>query len=78
MRGDLRLVLSAAGRGLPDGTMRPVAGIASSSRSMTSTQSRPGSAHGAAVRNELVTGVGGNQIPVALLEPTLVDARLSR
>jgi catechol 2,3-dioxygenase-like lactoylglutathione lyase family enzyme len=92
-RGDLRLVLSAAGGGpgggqaMPDGT-RPQPGgwnrftIEVSDLSTTVEGLRAG---GAQFRNDIVVGVGGKQIlledpsgnPIELFEPTLPEARLS-
>jgi len=91
-RGDLRLVLSAPGGGpgggqaMPDGTLpRPggwnrfaieVADLAGTVKRLRGS--------GVRFRNEIVTGVGGNQIiaedpsgnPVELFEPTRPEARL--
>jgi catechol 2,3-dioxygenase-like lactoylglutathione lyase family enzyme len=91
-RGDLRLVLSAAGGGpgggqaMPDGTLPQPGGwnrfsIEVSDLAGTVESLRSG---GARFRNEIVTGVGGRQIlledpsgnPVELFEPTLPDAKL--
>jgi catechol 2,3-dioxygenase-like lactoylglutathione lyase family enzyme len=93
-RGDLRLALSAPGGGpgggqaMPDGTLpRPggwnrfaievddLAGLVEDLRDQ-----------GVRFRNEVVTGVGGNQIiaedpsgnPVELFEPTRPEARLAQ
>jgi catechol 2,3-dioxygenase-like lactoylglutathione lyase family enzyme len=92
-RGDLRLLLSAAGGGpgggqaMPDGT-RPEPGgwnrFAIEVPDLAGTVSDL-RAKGVAFRNEIVTGVGGKQIlvedpsgnPVELFEPTLPEARLS-
>jgi len=91
-RGDLRLVLSAAGGGpgggqaMPDGTLPQPGGwnrfsIEVSDLAGTVESLRAG---GARFRNEIVTGVGGRQIlledpsgnPVELFEPTLPEAKL--
>jgi catechol 2,3-dioxygenase-like lactoylglutathione lyase family enzyme len=92
-RGDLRLVLSAPGGGpgggqpMPDGTMPEPGGwnrfqleIADLDAFVAELRK-----HGARFRNDIVTGVGGNQIlvedpsgnPIELFEPTRVEARLS-
>jgi catechol 2,3-dioxygenase-like lactoylglutathione lyase family enzyme len=91
-RGDLRLVLSApnpmggGGRSMPDGTKPEPGGwnrfaievndLASKVEELRKT--------GARFRNDIVTGVGGNQIiledpsgnPIELFEPTRREARL--
>jgi catechol 2,3-dioxygenase-like lactoylglutathione lyase family enzyme len=91
-RGDLRLVLSAAGGGpgggqaMPDGTLPQPGGwnrfsIEVSDLAGTVESLRAG---GARFRNDIVTGVGGRQIlledpsgnPVELFEPTLPEAKL--
>jgi catechol 2,3-dioxygenase-like lactoylglutathione lyase family enzyme len=92
VRGDLRLVLSApsgqggGGQAMPDGT-RPAPGgwnriqLEVSDLGGTVAALREAGAH---FRNEIVTGVGGNQIllddpsgnPVELFEPTLPEAAL--
>ena len=93
-RGDLRLVLTAAGGGpgggqaMPDGRVPEpggwnrfsieVADLAALVQELRSA--------GARFRNDIVTGVGGRQIlledpsgnPVELFEPTLPEARLSQ
>jgi predicted enzyme related to lactoylglutathione lyase len=93
-RGDLRLVLSAAGGGpgggqaMPDGTLpKPggwnrftleVSDLAATVESLRNS--------GARFRNDIVTGVGGKQIlledpsgnPVELFEPTLPEASLGQ
>ncbi len=93
-RGDLRLVLSAAGGGpgggqaMPDGRLPEPGGwnrfsIEVPDLAATVAELRE---HGARFRNEIVTGVGGKQIlledpsgnPVELFEPTRPEARLSR
>ena len=93
-RGDLRLVLSvpgAAGGGgqaMPDGTLPEPGGwnrfsIEVPDLAATVAELRQ---QGAVFRNEIVTGVGGQQIlledpsgnPVELFEPTRPEARLSR
>ena len=92
-RGDLRLVLTAPGGGpgggqaMPDGTMPEPGGwnrfqLEVGDLEETVEDLRR---HGARFRNEIVAGVGGNQIlvedpsgnPVELFEPTLAEARLS-
>jgi catechol 2,3-dioxygenase-like lactoylglutathione lyase family enzyme len=92
-RGDLRLVLSAAGGGpgggqaMPDGRVPEPGGwnrfsIEVTDLAATVEQLRQA---GARFRNEIVTGVGGKQIlledpsgnPVELFEPTRPEARLS-
>ena len=91
-RGDLRLVLSAAGGGpgggqpMPDGTVPRPGGwnrfaIEVPSIAEAVAKLRDAGAH---FRNEIVTGVGGKQIlvddpsgnPVELFEPTIDAARL--
>jgi predicted enzyme related to lactoylglutathione lyase len=91
-RGDLRLVLSApsgaggGGQAMPDGT-RPEPGgwnrfqLEISDLAATVKALREAGAH---FRNDIVTGVGGNQIllddpsgnPIELFEPTLREASL--
>lgn len=92
-RGDLRLVLSATGGGpgggqaMPDGTIPEPGGwnrfqLEVSDLTATVEELR---SHGARFRNEIVTGVGGNQIlledpsgnPIELFEPTRPEATLS-
>lgn len=92
-RGDLRLVLSAAGGGpgggqaMPDGTLPQPGGwnrftIEVSDLAATVETLRTGGAH---FRNDIVTGVGGKQIlvedpsgnPIELFEPILPEAKLS-
>ena len=93
-RGDLRLVLSApsgvggGGQAMPDGT-RPEPG--GWNRFSIEVADLPGKieelrAAGVHFRNDMVTGVGGNQIllddpsgnPVELFEPTRPEASLTR
>jgi catechol 2,3-dioxygenase-like lactoylglutathione lyase family enzyme len=93
-RGDLRLVLSAAGGGpgggqaMPDGRLPEPGGwnrfsIEVPDLAATVAELRE---QGARFRNEIVTGVGGKQIlledpsgnPVELFEPTRPEARLSQ
>ena len=93
-RGDLRLVLSAAGGGpgggqaMPDGRLPEPGGwnrfsIEVPDLAATVAELRRA---GARFRNEIVTGVGGKQIlledpsgnPVELFEPTRSEARLSQ
>jgi catechol 2,3-dioxygenase-like lactoylglutathione lyase family enzyme len=92
-RGDLRLVLSApnpsggGGQSMPDGTKPEPGGwnrfaIEVTDLAATVERLRKEGAH---FRNDIVTGVGGNQIllddpsgnPVELFEPTVKEARLS-
>ena len=92
-RGDLRLVLSvpgAAGGGgqaMPDGTLPEPGGwnrfsLEVPDLAVTVAELRR---HGVRFRNDVVTGVGGQQIiaedpsgnPVELFEPALPEARLS-
>ena len=92
-RGDLRLVLSvpgAAGGGgqaMPDGTLPEPGGwnrfsVEVPDLAITVAELRR---HGVRFRNDVVTGVGGQQIiaedpsgnPVELFEPALPEARLS-
>jgi len=91
--GDLRLVLTAPGGGpgggqaMPDGTEPEPGGwnrlqLEVGDLEATVADLRD---HGARFRNEIVTGVGGNQIlvedpagnPVELFQPTREEARLS-
>lgn len=93
-RGDLRLVLSVpgapagGGQAMPDGTLPQPGGW---NRFSVEVQDLPAVVarlrrDGVRFRNDLVTGVGGNQIiaedpsgnPVELFEPVLPEARLSR
>jgi catechol 2,3-dioxygenase-like lactoylglutathione lyase family enzyme len=92
-RGDLRLVLSAAGGGpgggqaMPDGTLPQSGGwnrftIEVPDLAATVETLRTSGAH---FRNDVVTGVGGKQIlvedpsgnPIELFEPILPEAKLS-
>lgn len=92
-KGDLRLALSAPGGGpgggaaMPDGTAPSPGGW---NRFMLEVDDLPAlidelRAKGATFRNELVQGVGGNQIlledpagnPIELFQPTRDEARLS-
>jgi catechol 2,3-dioxygenase-like lactoylglutathione lyase family enzyme len=92
-RGDLRLVLSAPGGGpgggqaMPDGTLPQPGGwnrfqLEVDDIEETVTRLRE---HGAAFRNEIITGVGGKQTliedpsgnPIELFQPTLSGAKLS-
>jgi catechol 2,3-dioxygenase-like lactoylglutathione lyase family enzyme len=91
-RGELRLVLTAPGGGpgggqaMPDGTLPEPGGwnrfqLEVSDLAGTVERLRE---HGAAFRNEIVSGVGGKQIlledpagnPIELFEPSLPEARL--
>jgi catechol 2,3-dioxygenase-like lactoylglutathione lyase family enzyme len=94
-KGDLRLTLSAPGRGLggggqamPEGRMPEPGGwnrFALEVSDFAATVSVLRDA-GARFRNDIVTGVGGKQIPledpsgnpIELFEPTIPDASLSR
>ena len=92
-RGDLRLVLSAAGGGpgggqaMPDGRVPEPGGWNRFSIEVTDLAATVEELRraGARFRNEIVTGVGGRQIlledpsgnPVELFEPTRPEARLS-
>jgi len=92
-RGDLRLVLSAAGGGpgggqaMPDGRVPEPGGWNRFSIEVPDLAAVVARLRGDGVRfrNDLVTGVGGRQIiaedpsgnPVELFEPTLPEARLS-
>jgi len=93
-RGDLRLALSAPGRGpgggqaMPDGTLPQPGGWNRFSLEVADIEAAVEElrASGARFRNEIVTGVGGRQIlvedpsgnPVELFEPTTPQARLDR
>jgi catechol 2,3-dioxygenase-like lactoylglutathione lyase family enzyme len=91
-RGDLRLVLSVpnpqggGGQPMPDGTQQEPGGwnrfsIEVSNLEAMVEELRKSGAH---FRNNLVTGVGGQQIvledpsgnPIELFEPTIAEARL--
>ena len=92
-RGDLRLLLSAAGGGpgggqaMPDGSLPQPGGWNRFAIEVADLAGTVGElrAKGVAFRNEIVTGVGGKQIvaedpsgnPVELFEPVLPEARLS-
>jgi len=92
-RGDLRLVLSAAGGGpgggqaMPDGRLPEPGGWNRFSLEVPDLAAKVEELReqGAHFRNEIVTGVGGKQIlledpsgnPVELFEPTRPEARLS-
>ena len=91
--GDLRLVLTAPGGGpgggqaMPDGTFPAPGGWNRFQLEVDNLEATVADlrAHGARFRNEIVTGVGGNQIlvedpagnPVELFEPTRDEAQLS-
>jgi catechol 2,3-dioxygenase-like lactoylglutathione lyase family enzyme len=92
-RGDLRLLLSApsrqggGGQSMPDGT-KPAPGgwnrfaLEVSDLAVTVRTLRDA---GVQFRNDIVTGVGGNQVliedpsgnPIELFEPTIPEARLA-
>ena len=92
-RGDLRLVLSAAGGGpgggqaMPDGRLPEPGGWNRFSLEVPDLAAKVGELRqrGAHFRNEIVTGVGGKQVlvedpagnPVELFEPAIAEARLS-
>jgi catechol 2,3-dioxygenase-like lactoylglutathione lyase family enzyme len=92
-RGDLRLVLSAAGGGpgggqaMPDGMLPTPGGWNRFSIEVTDLADTVGRLRsaGAHFRTDPITGVGGKQVliedpsgnPVELFEPTLDEARLS-
>jgi catechol 2,3-dioxygenase-like lactoylglutathione lyase family enzyme len=91
-RGDLRLVLSAPGGGpgggaaMPDGTLPTPGGWNRFQIEVHDLDAVVSAlrADGARFRNEIVTGVGGNQIlvedpsgnPVELFQPTRPEAKL--
>jgi catechol 2,3-dioxygenase-like lactoylglutathione lyase family enzyme len=91
-RGDLRLVLSAAGGGpgggaaMPDGTQPQPGGWNRFSLEVDDLESLVSTLRSAGVhfRNDIVVGVGGNQIlvddpsgnPVELFQPTRDEAKL--
>jgi catechol 2,3-dioxygenase-like lactoylglutathione lyase family enzyme len=91
-RGDLRLVLSAAGGGpgggqaMPDGTIPEPGGWNRFSIEVADLAATVDALRAAGVRfrNDIVIGIGGNQIlledpsgnPVELFEPTRSEARL--
>jgi catechol 2,3-dioxygenase-like lactoylglutathione lyase family enzyme len=93
-RGDLRLVLTAAGGGpgggqaMPDGRVPEPGGWNRFSIEVADLAALVEELRGAGARfrNDIVTGVGGKQIPledpsgnpVELFEPTLPEARLSQ
>ena len=93
-RGDLRLVLTAAGGGpgggqaMPDGRVPEPGGWNRFSIEVADLAALVEELRGAGARfrNDIVTGVGGRQIlledpsgnPVELFEPTLPEARLSQ
>jgi catechol 2,3-dioxygenase-like lactoylglutathione lyase family enzyme len=92
-RGDLRLVLSApnpsggGGQSMPDGTKPEPGGWNRFAIEVTDLAAKVDRLRkeGVHFRNDIVTGVGGNQIllddpsgnPVELFEPTVKEARLS-
>lgn len=91
-RGDLRLVLSAAGGGpgggqaMPDGSLPQPGGWNRFTVEVADLEDTVASlrASGARFRNDIVTGVGGKQIlledpsgnPIELFEPILPEASL--
>jgi catechol 2,3-dioxygenase-like lactoylglutathione lyase family enzyme len=91
-RGDLRLVLSAAGGGpgggqaMPDGTLPQPGGWNRFTVEVADLEDTVANlrASGARFRNDIVTGVGGKQIlledpsgnPIELFEPILPEASL--
>jgi catechol 2,3-dioxygenase-like lactoylglutathione lyase family enzyme len=93
-RGDLRLVLSAPGGGpgggaaMPDGTVPEPGGWNRFMIEVDDLEAMVADlrANGAKLRNEIVTGVGGNQVlvedpsgnPVELFQPTRPEAALNR
>jgi catechol 2,3-dioxygenase-like lactoylglutathione lyase family enzyme len=93
LRGDLRLVLSAAGGGpgggqaMPDGRVPEPGGWNRFSIEVPDLEETVAALREAGVhfRNEIVTGVGGKQIlvddpsgnPIELFEPTLQEAKLT-
>jgi len=93
-RGDLRLVLSVpnpwAGGGapMPDGSVHTPGGWNRFAIEVDDLAALVGSLRkaGARFRNEIVTGVGGNQIlvedpsgnPIELFQPTIAAARLGK
>ena len=93
-RGDLRLVLSApnpragGGQPMPDGTKQEPGGWNRFAIEVSDLAARVEAlrASGAHFRNDIVAGVGGNQIiiedpsgnPVELFEPVADEARLGR
>jgi catechol 2,3-dioxygenase-like lactoylglutathione lyase family enzyme len=93
-RGDLRLVLSAPGGGpgggaaMPDGTVPEPGGWNRFMIEVDDLEAMVADlrSHGAKLRNEIVTGVGGNQVlvedpsgnPVELFQPTRPEAALNR
>ena len=91
-RGDLRLVLSAAGGGpgggqaMPDGRLPEPGGWNLFSLEVADLAAVVAElrTHGASFRNDIVIGVGGKQIlledpsgnPIELFEPTVSEARM--
>jgi len=92
-RGELRLVLTAAGGGpgggqpMPDGTLPTPGGWNRFQLEVDDIESTVALLrdHGARFRNEIITGVGGKQTlvedpagnPIELFEPTRPEAKLS-
>jgi catechol 2,3-dioxygenase-like lactoylglutathione lyase family enzyme len=93
VRGDLRLLLSqpseagGGGQAMPDGTRPEPGGWNRFTLEVTDLAGMVEKLRGAGAhfRNDIVTGVGGNQIllddpsgnPIELFQPTLPEARLS-
>jgi catechol 2,3-dioxygenase-like lactoylglutathione lyase family enzyme len=93
-RGDLRLVLSAPGGGpgggqaMPDGTLPQPGGWNRFQLEVDDIEAVVNRlrAHGARLRNDIITGVGGKQVlvedpagnPVELFQPMLDEAQLSQ
>ncbi|MDF9750409.1 VOC family protein [Arthrobacter sp. ES3-54] len=92
-RGDLRLLLSApsgqggGGKSMPDGTRPAPGGWNRFALEVSDLAATVRTLRGAGVqfRNDIVTGVGGNQVliedpsgnPIELFEPTIPEARLA-
>ena len=92
-RGDLRLLLSApsgqggGGQSMPDGTRPAPGGWNRFALEVSDLAATVRTLRGAGVqfRNDIVTGVGGNQVliedpsgnPIELFEPTIPEARLA-
>jgi catechol 2,3-dioxygenase-like lactoylglutathione lyase family enzyme len=92
-RGDLRLLLSApsgqggGGQSMPDGTRPAPGGWNRFALEVSDLAATVRTLHDAGVqfRNDIVTGMGGNQVliedpsgnPIELFEPTIPEARLA-